>query len=73
MSLLNLSYRTLGFTCVGAAIASFGNQMQTIILMTFAVESQRERPTDVGVFISMVRQVYGFVGLPPVAIYWPRC
>jgi MFS family permease len=55
--------------CVGAAIASFGNQMQTTILTTFAVESQRERPTDVGVFISMVRQVYGFVSLPPVAIY----
>lgn len=47
--------------CVGAAIASFGNQMQTTILTTFAVESKKERSTDVGVFVSMLRQLYGFV------------
>lgn len=47
--------------CVGSAIASFGNQMQTTILTTFAVESSKERSTDTGVFISLCRQVYGFV------------
>ena len=47
--------------CVGAAIASFGNQIQTTILTTFAVESKKERSTDVGVLFSLGRHVYGFV------------
>lgn len=47
--------------CVGAAIASFGNQMQTTILTTFAVESSRERAAEVGVFVNICRQIYGFV------------
>ncbi|KAJ5509905.1 Major facilitator superfamily domain general substrate transporter [Penicillium expansum] len=36
--------------CVGAAIASFGNQMQTTILTTFAVESRRDRASQLGPF-----------------------
>jgi hypothetical protein len=47
--------------CVGAAIASFGNQMQTTILTTFAVESKKERSAEVGVFVNVGRQIYGFV------------
>lgn len=47
--------------CVGAAIASFGNQMQTTILTTFAVESKQERSAQVGVFVNVCRQIYGFV------------
>lgn len=47
--------------CVGAAIASFGNQMQTTILTTFAVESKKERSAEVGVFVNVCRQIYGFV------------
>ena len=47
--------------CVGAAIASFGNQMQTTILTTFAVESKKERASQVGVFVNICRQIYGFV------------
>lgn len=47
--------------CVGAAIASFGNQMQTTILTTFAVESKRERAAEVGIFVNICRQIYGFV------------
>jgi hypothetical protein len=34
--------------CVGAAIASFGNQMQTTILTTFAVETKQERASQSG-------------------------
>lgn len=49
--------------CVGAAIASFGNQMQTTILTTFAVESKKERAAQVGVFVNVCRQIYGFVRL----------
>ncbi|KAJ5628763.1 hypothetical protein N7490_010991 [Penicillium lividum] len=48
--------------CIGAAIASFGNQMQTTILTTFAVESKWERAAEVGVFINACRQIYGFLG-----------
>jgi MFS family permease len=52
--------------CIGAAIASFGNQMQTTILTTFAVESKQERSAQVGVFVNICRQIYGFVRfLPP--------
>lgn len=47
--------------CVGAAIASFGNQMKTTILTTFAVESQQERASQIGVFVNVCRQIYGFV------------
>lgn len=47
--------------CIGAAIASFGNQMQTTILTTFAVDTNRERATQVGVFVNICRQIYGFV------------
>ena len=50
--------------CVGAAIASFGNQIQTTILTTFAVESRRERAAEVGVFVNICRQIYGFVNSP---------
>lgn len=55
--------------CIGAAIASFGNQMQTTILSTFAIESSGERSTDAGVFISMCRQVYGFVSRTQEMLY----
>ncbi|KAJ5712151.1 hypothetical protein N7488_006307 [Penicillium malachiteum] len=48
--------------CVGAAIASFGNQMQTTILTTFVVESEKERASEVGVFVNVCRQIYGFIG-----------
>lgn len=49
---------------IGAAIASFGNQVLTTILVTFAVESKKERATDIGVFINAFRQIYGFVSWP---------
>ncbi|PGH01234.1 hypothetical protein AJ79_07966 [Helicocarpus griseus UAMH5409] len=47
---------------VGAAIASFGNQVITTALISFAVECHRERSSDVGVFINVFRQEIGFVG-----------
>lgn len=50
--------------CVGAAIASFGNQMLTTILTSFAVDSYKELSTTVGIFVNICRQIYGFVGLP---------
>ncbi|OJJ08772.1 hypothetical protein ASPVEDRAFT_89981 [Aspergillus versicolor CBS 583.65] len=48
--------------CVGAAIASFGNQIITTILISFAVDSYKEQSTDVGVCINLYRQIFGFIG-----------
>lgn len=47
--------------CIGAGIASFGNQMVMTLLTTYAVESKRERAGEIGIFINVFRQVYGFV------------
>ena len=58
--------------CVGAAIASFGNQMQTTILTTFAVESRTQRSAEVGVFVNICRQIYGFVSLCLGQLPFPR-
>ena len=56
--------------CVGAAIASFGNQMLTTILTSFAVDSYKEMSTAVGVFVNICRQIFGFVcSLPPVSVH----
>ncbi|EEP76552.1 predicted protein [Uncinocarpus reesii 1704] len=48
--------------CVGAAIASFGNQILTTTLITFAVDSHKEVSTDIGMFVNICRQIYGFTG-----------
>ena len=50
---------------VGVAIASFGNQIQSTILTTYAVDSHREDSAAIGVFFNVVRLVYGFVSLTP--------
>ena len=47
--------------CVGAALASFGNQILTTILISFAVDCYKDQSTDIGVFVNFVRHVYGFV------------
>ncbi|PKY03407.1 putative MFS transporter [Aspergillus campestris IBT 28561] len=55
--------------CVGAAIASFGNQIITTILISFAVDSYKEHATNVGVCINVYRHIYGFIGpfyFPPM-------
>lgn len=53
--------------CVGAAIASFGNQALVTTLTAFAVDSHKDLSTTVGVFVNICRQIYGFVrsGYPP--------
>lgn len=58
--------------CIGAAIASFGNQMQTTIITTFAVESKKERSSEVGVFVNACRQIYGFVLHPENNLHVPQ-
>ncbi|OGM48699.1 MFS multidrug transporter [Aspergillus bombycis] len=55
--------------CIGAAIASFGNQILTTILISFAVDCYKDQSTDIGVFVNFVRHIYGFIGpfyFPPM-------
>lgn len=47
---------------VGAAIAAAGNQIVTTVNITYAVDCYREEAGSVGVFITFVRQVWGFIG-----------
>ena len=47
---------------VGAAIAACGNQLVTTVLVTYAVDCNPERAASVGVFVTFVRQIWGFIG-----------
>lgn len=47
---------------VGAAIAAGGNQIVTTINITYAVDCYRADAASVGVFITFVRQTWGFIG-----------
>lgn len=49
--------------CIGMAIAAFGNQVLTTILISFAVDSHKEHSASIGVFINLCRQIYGFVSI----------
>ncbi|KAL6414493.1 mfs transporter [Ilyonectria robusta] len=48
---------------VGAAIAGAGNQIVTTVMMTYAVDCYRPDAAGIGVFITLVRQTWGFIGL----------
>jgi len=47
---------------VGIALAGAGNQIVTTILITYAVDSYLEESASIGVFITFVRQIWGFIG-----------
>lgn len=47
---------------VGAAIASAGVQIVTTVMVTYSVDCYREEAASVGVFITFVRQIWGFIG-----------
>lgn len=47
---------------VGTAIAAIGNQVVTTVLVTYAVDCAAENAASVGVFVSLFRQVIGFLG-----------
>lgn len=47
---------------VGTAIAAAGNQIVTTVMVTYAVDCYREEAASVGVFITFVRQIWGFIG-----------
>ncbi|KAI8679148.1 MFS domain-containing protein [Fusarium keratoplasticum] len=47
---------------IGAGIAAAGNQIVTTVLITYAVDCYPDDAAAVGVFISLVRQMWGFIG-----------
>lgn len=47
---------------VGAAIAAAGNQIVTTVMITYAVDCYPAESAGVGVFITFVRQIWGFIG-----------
>lgn len=47
---------------VGTALGSGGNQIVTTVLVTYAVDCYPEDSASVGVFITFVRQIWGFLG-----------
>ncbi|KAJ5999591.1 MFS transporter [Penicillium sp. IBT 35674x] len=49
--------------CVGVAIASFGNQIQSTTLIAYAVDSHKDKSSAIGVFFNVTRLVYGFVSV----------
>ena len=46
----------------GSGIAGFGNQVITTVLVTYAVDCYPKESAGVGVFITFVRQTWGFIG-----------
>lgn len=47
---------------VGTGIGAAGNQVVTTVLVTYAVDCYPEEAASVGVFITFVRQIWGFLG-----------
>lgn len=47
---------------IGAAIGAAGNQIVTTVNITYAVDCYRVEAASVGVFITFVRQIWGFIG-----------
>jgi MFS family permease len=58
---------------VGAGIACAGNQIVTTVMITYAVDCYPEDAAAIGVFITLVRQTWGFIGpfwYVPFVILW---
>lgn len=47
---------------IGVGIAAAGNQVVTTVLVTYSVDCHRQDASSVGVFITFVRQIWGFIG-----------
>lgn len=47
---------------VGLCLASFGLQIITTILVTYAIDSNPANASNIALFITVIRQVFGFVG-----------
>ncbi|KAJ5584679.1 uncharacterized protein N7459_004479 [Penicillium hispanicum] len=47
---------------VGTAIGAVGNQLVTTVMVTYTVDCYPQEAASVGVFITFVRQIWGFIG-----------
>lgn len=47
---------------IGIAFAGGGNQIITTVLITYAVDCHPQESASIGVFITFVRQMWGFIG-----------
>ena len=55
---------------VGLAIAAFGNQIVTTVLVTYAVDCHHEHSASIGVFVTFVRNMWAFTGMPSVILLY---
>lgn len=47
---------------IGAGIGAAGNQIVTTVLITYAIDCYPDEAGSIGVFITFVRQIWGFIG-----------
>lgn len=47
---------------IGTAIGAVGNQIVTTVMITYAVDCFPQEAASIGVFITFVRQIWGFIG-----------
>lgn len=47
---------------IGTAIGAVGNQLVTTVMMTYAIDCFPQEASSIGVFITFVRQIWGFIG-----------
>lgn len=53
---------------VGLAIAAFGNQVVTTVLVTYTVDCHHEHAASIGVFVNLVRSTWGFIGMRSLSL-----
>ncbi|KAJ5167707.1 uncharacterized protein N7482_003301 [Penicillium canariense] len=47
---------------IGTGIGAAGNQLVTTVMITYAIDCYPQEAASVGVFITFVRQIWGFIG-----------
>lgn len=47
---------------IGTAIGAVGNQLVTTVMITYAIDCFPQEAASIGVFITFVRQIWGFLG-----------
>ncbi|KAJ5357715.1 Major facilitator superfamily domain general substrate transporter [Penicillium brevicompactum] len=47
---------------IGTAIGAVGNQLVTTVMITYAVDCFPQEAASIGVFVTFVRQIWGFLG-----------
>ena len=47
---------------IGTAIGAVGNQLVTTVMITYAIDCFPQEAASIGVFITFVRQTWGFIG-----------